>query len=198
MQADWYYQVMGQVIGPLSLDELQRTLAEKRLDADTLVRNGRDGDWMLADRLPKNRAAKPSIPRPQSKPPVPGQTASMPRPPAVPKGQQIGPPAMDNSPNAAVGNSSVRQQKAVVRGSISGGRILLVLGGILIIVGVLIYIKISGEDAKDNALSQAIGDALGRYKPPKETSRTPAYFFGGLGAIFFALGLASWPRSGSS
>lgn len=184
MPDKWYYQVMGQVLGPLSLDDLQRTLADKRLDTGTLVRNGDDGDWVLADRLPKSPTVK-----------LPLKPATPPQPPPFPEQQlQVDVPAAPQSP------PMTRQQVTNTSGPSDTGTkstVLLVIGGILIVIGVFIYMQISGEDARHNDFQQALGDALGRYKTPRETSRLPAYFFGGVGALFVALGIVCWPKEGS-
>jgi hypothetical protein len=51
MEAEWYYQVMGTVIGPLTADEIRWHAVEGRLADDTLVRKGATGHWVTADRV---------------------------------------------------------------------------------------------------------------------------------------------------
>jgi GYF domain 2 len=47
----WYYQLMGEVVGPLSADELKEHAADGQIERDTLVRKGDDGAWLLADKV---------------------------------------------------------------------------------------------------------------------------------------------------
>ena len=51
MADQWYYQVMGEVFGPVSWSELKRLAQEGALSNDTLVRSGTEGDWIHADRV---------------------------------------------------------------------------------------------------------------------------------------------------
>ena len=46
----WYFQVMGETFGPMSFAELRRS-ADAGLPPDSLVKNGDDGEWFLADRI---------------------------------------------------------------------------------------------------------------------------------------------------
>jgi hypothetical protein len=48
---EWYYQLMGEVVGPLSSEELRQHAADGQLSRDTLVRKGEDGPWVLPDKL---------------------------------------------------------------------------------------------------------------------------------------------------
>lgn len=52
MPGDWYYQIMGEVIGPLTADELRiHALKRRCIYPDTLVRKGVEGQWVSADRV---------------------------------------------------------------------------------------------------------------------------------------------------
>ena len=51
MSIEVYYQVMGDVVGPISPKELHRRIKEDVVTRDTLVRKGDDGEWMLADHV---------------------------------------------------------------------------------------------------------------------------------------------------
>lgn len=51
MPTNGYYQVMGEIFGPVSPAEMRRLAAEGVITRDTLVRKGEDGEWVLADRV---------------------------------------------------------------------------------------------------------------------------------------------------
>lgn len=51
MPNQWYYQVMGEVLGPVSASELKRLAKEGPVTNDSLVRSGEQGDWIHADRV---------------------------------------------------------------------------------------------------------------------------------------------------
>jgi len=47
----FYYQVMGEVIGPVSGTELRQKALDQTIAEDTVVRIGADGNWVAANRL---------------------------------------------------------------------------------------------------------------------------------------------------
>jgi len=50
--SDWYYQIMGEVIGPLTANELRIHAQHHHcIYPDTLVRKGVEGQWVSADRV---------------------------------------------------------------------------------------------------------------------------------------------------
>ncbi len=51
MSKQWYFQVMGAEVGPLSPAELADKVKRGQIQADTQVRKGADGKWMAADRI---------------------------------------------------------------------------------------------------------------------------------------------------
>lgn len=51
MRSEWYYQLMGDELGPLTADELRAHAQEKRIMPDTPVRKGTRGQWVTADRV---------------------------------------------------------------------------------------------------------------------------------------------------
>lgn len=51
MSKQWYFQVMGAEVGPLSPAELADKVKRGQIQADTQVRKGADGKWMSADRI---------------------------------------------------------------------------------------------------------------------------------------------------
>lgn len=62
MERKWYYKLMGDVVGPLSADELREHAFDGQIERDTPIRKGVDGSWILADKVqglldsrPRNR-----------------------------------------------------------------------------------------------------------------------------------------------
>jgi len=51
MPAQWFYQMMGQVVGPVSADDLRKLARERTILRDTLIRKGEDGIWVTADKV---------------------------------------------------------------------------------------------------------------------------------------------------
>ena len=49
--SDWYYQVMGEMMGPTSLDELRKKVEEGEVLSETFVREGAKGQWLPASRV---------------------------------------------------------------------------------------------------------------------------------------------------
>jgi hypothetical protein len=49
--AEWFYQVMGEEVGPVSGLDLRDLAQRGIIDRSTLVRKAPDGDWVLADRV---------------------------------------------------------------------------------------------------------------------------------------------------
>jgi len=45
---EWYYQVAGEVVGPVSLEELKQKAADGEINEETSVREGADGKWTAA------------------------------------------------------------------------------------------------------------------------------------------------------
>lgn len=50
MAKPWYFQVMGTEVGPLTSSELMEKVQIGQIQPDTLVRSGKDGKWVPADR----------------------------------------------------------------------------------------------------------------------------------------------------
>lgn len=51
MATEWYYQLMGEEIGPISSTELRKHAQQNRIFSDTFVRKGSRGQWVLAERV---------------------------------------------------------------------------------------------------------------------------------------------------
>ena len=65
MAKPWYFQVMGAEVGPLTSAELMEKVQIGQVQPDTLVRSGKDGKWVPADRwkgLLPTKEAKPEPP----------------------------------------------------------------------------------------------------------------------------------------
>ncbi len=46
--AQWYYQIMDEILGPVSLDELKEKIEDGEIEDKSLVRKGAGGEWALA------------------------------------------------------------------------------------------------------------------------------------------------------
>lgn len=46
--AQWYYQVMDEILGPVSIDELNDKITAGEIDDKSLVRQGAGGEWVVA------------------------------------------------------------------------------------------------------------------------------------------------------
>ncbi len=73
LSTEWFYQAMGDVVGPLNAAELRAHAHSGRIMCDTFVRRGPDGQWLSADRI-KGLFDRDSPKLPT--PPVPPQLAS--------------------------------------------------------------------------------------------------------------------------
>lgn len=51
MAREWYFQVMGQELGPLSVAELKTKVGSGQIQRDTLVRKTLDGKWVFAEKV---------------------------------------------------------------------------------------------------------------------------------------------------
>jgi predicted RNA-binding Zn-ribbon protein involved in translation (DUF1610 family) len=51
MERKWYYQMMGEIVGPLSSNELRQHAVDGQIERDTPIRRGSDGKWILADKV---------------------------------------------------------------------------------------------------------------------------------------------------
>jgi hypothetical protein len=49
--AGWYFKIMGEVCGPISISDLRDKAAQGVVTLDTHIRIGENGDWMLAERV---------------------------------------------------------------------------------------------------------------------------------------------------
>ncbi len=61
---DWYFQVMGQELGPFTAQELKAKVETGQIQRDTLVRRGVEGKWLFAERV------KGLLPEPEHQPPA--------------------------------------------------------------------------------------------------------------------------------
>jgi uncharacterized protein DUF4339 len=92
MTRDWYFQVMGQEIGPLSVGELKAKVANGQIQPDTLVRKTAEGKWIFGGKVkglfavPEKPPLAPVAPPPVAKPkssaalPIMSGSAARPKP----------------------------------------------------------------------------------------------------------------------
>lgn len=74
MTREWYFQVMGQELGPLSVGELKAKVTSGQIQPDTLVRKTAEGKWIFAGKVkglfavPEEPPPEPVAPPPAAKP----------------------------------------------------------------------------------------------------------------------------------
>ncbi len=51
MTSRWYYQTMGEEIGPISPSQLREAAELGVIQSDTLIRKGDEGSWVFAERV---------------------------------------------------------------------------------------------------------------------------------------------------
>ncbi|MBI5757876.1 MAG: DUF4339 domain-containing protein [Planctomycetales bacterium] len=95
MTREWYFQFMGEILGPLSVPELKEKVANGQVQPDTLIRKGTEGDWLVSGRVKGLFPPPSSTPSPPPKPaptkttpaatPPSEKTATPPRPAGEPK-----------------------------------------------------------------------------------------------------------------
>lgn len=99
---EWYFQVMGQELGPLSAAELKAKVESGQIQPDTMIRRGIDGKWLFAERvkglLPERRPEPVVIP-------LPTKTKSSTTLPVY-NGSPAHPPAAADAPSAPQPRSS--------------------------------------------------------------------------------------------
>ena len=77
MTREWYYQAMGQELGPLSAGELKSKVANGQIQPDTLIRKGIEGKWTFASNVKGLFTVSEKPPTPLS-PPVAEKSKSSP------------------------------------------------------------------------------------------------------------------------
>uniref|UniRef100_A0A7C2P3Y8 DUF4339 domain-containing protein n=1 Tax=Schlesneria paludicola TaxID=360056 RepID=A0A7C2P3Y8_9PLAN len=94
MASQWFYQVMGAELGPISSAELKRKAQQGQIQFDTPVRAAPDGKWQPAERIkglidpPPAAPPPPAKPKPAAAPTVTqatSDTATIKLPPTAPK-----------------------------------------------------------------------------------------------------------------
>jgi len=60
MAREWYFEMMGQAIGPLNVAELKEKVSSGQIQSDTMVRKGSEGKWTFAERV-KGLISTPAI-----------------------------------------------------------------------------------------------------------------------------------------
>ena len=66
---EWYFQSMGQELGPFSAAELKTKVDGGQIQPDTMVRRGAEGKWLFAERVKGLLPAPPEPPPPVAAPP---------------------------------------------------------------------------------------------------------------------------------
>jgi len=78
MSTQWYSDVGGSVIGPLTASQLREMARRGQLTPDALVRQGQTGKWVKAGRVKGLFADGPPRPSAQSPPPIPARQTGSP------------------------------------------------------------------------------------------------------------------------
>ena len=60
MTREWFFQAMGQDLGPLTAGELKAKVSNGQIQPETLIRKGTDGNWVFAAKV-KGLFAVPGI-----------------------------------------------------------------------------------------------------------------------------------------
>ena len=112
MSKQWYYEVMGTVIGPLTAVELKQRVLKGQVQADTPVRMGADGRWQAADRVKglmdrTDAPATAAAPKPVSAP-APKAVAPAAKPSAT-----VAAPAPKSEPTHVAGDTPARETLAL-------------------------------------------------------------------------------------
>ena len=123
MTREWYFQAMGQDIGPLSVAELKSKVANGQVQADTLIRKGPEGKWVFGANV-KGLFAEPAAAAisPASKPKPASPNA---RPGTSPDQVAVASPKItDSDPpanQAGVSHSSALTSIAMVDDEVESG-----------------------------------------------------------------------------
>ena len=82
MTREWYFQAMGQELGPLSAGELKTKVANGQIQPDTQIRKGTEGKWTFASNVKGLFAVSEKPPSPIS-PPAAEKSKSSPAPSTI-------------------------------------------------------------------------------------------------------------------
>lgn len=124
MATQWFFKAMGQEVGPVSSAQLRSQALAGTIAADTWVRHGADGKWVLAERV-KGLFAEGG----QAKGATPSGVTRSTTPPSV--SQESSNPPESNSPVSG----SPGPSRAVVVSSIAA--VVIVVFAVVVVVGLL-------------------------------------------------------------
>ncbi len=89
MSKQWFYEVMGSPVGPITSQELKACVVARKILPETQIRLGTDGKWQTADRVKglfdppppatSPPAAKPAAPIAKAPSPAPAKAPSPPK-----------------------------------------------------------------------------------------------------------------------
>jgi len=134
---EWFFKSMSAELGPYTPAEMKRFAEMGRIDPDTLVRKGREGKWVAAERV-KGLFAQVAN-RPQAPPSVAPKTPS-PSPTTPPPSVIVrqSPPRVPDPPKAA----SIRLSQGKLLAIIGSG-----VGGVALVVILVLFMLSGGEEA---------------------------------------------------
>ena len=110
MTREWYFQVMGQELGPLSVGELKAKVANGQIQPDTPVRKTAEGKWIFASKV-KGLFAVPEEPPPA---PIATPKSSATLPVVKPKSSATIPVVSDSTLRSKHGSTNPPQSSATI------------------------------------------------------------------------------------
>jgi hypothetical protein len=173
MAADWFYLCGGEIVGPLSANDLRDQFVAGQLTPETPVRRGGEGNWVPAKKVKGLCDAPPPAPVPP--PPVA----------AAPPPQYSEPSYL---PSPALAKSSGGAGKSIA---------LFLIGGVLLVVAFVMNDDLDRKEKLDSDLNHSVGNLGGaltgryEYKETKKQDRVGVYAVGGIGALFILGGFVT-------
>ncbi len=199
--SQFYYQVMGDIVGPLTLTELRRHASTGQLQPDFLVRHGSKGDWILAEGIyglfdRNGTRIGPSEPSSTALP----KQAMMAQP--MPAVQSVEGTAQEQPlPRAASRPETTSTER---RPSLSPNSILLIGAGLVLLLAAAVVgsgkessVSVRRASARDfdsdmNKFTRRFNvaqiDTASEIAPPDHAI---TFFLGGAGILCLALGIAT-------
>ncbi len=179
MTADWFYLSGGEIVGPLSANDLRDQFVAGQLTPETPVRRGGEGNWVPAKKV-KGLCDAPPPPPPAPVPPPPVAVA-----PPAPRPQHTEP---SHRPSPAPVKSGGGAGKSIV---------LFLIGGVLLVVAFMMNADLDRKEKLDSDLNYSVGNLGGaltgryEYKETKKQDRVGVYAVGGIGALFILGGFVT-------
>ena len=176
MAADWFYLCGGQVVGPLTAEDLRGQARAGQVTPETPVRRGGEGKWVPAKKVKGLCNVQPPVP-------VPPQPVAVASPAAQPVNTQ--PSHRPSPPPAKSGRGA------------GLSLLLFLIGGAALVVAYMMNSEMDRKEKLDSDLNYSMGNLGGaltgryEYKETKKQDRVGVYAVGGVGALFILGGLVT-------